>query len=157
MLNIDIDEGLNVSNVGDKFPKFIPPETDQNKAAVFNDSFTSQENSEVIGSFTEDGRLKGFFCSKTVFNLSEKILTEAEIKVLEKGLDFAPIQKTLNEPELRKDFEEFSRRIRCKWNFRKEQTNNFSEIAGFRPKSRWKPSNGHASLEVFLRRKRAFF
>ena len=39
--------------------------------------------------------------------MSKKILTEAEIKVLEKGLDFAPIQKTLNEPELRKDFEEF--------------------------------------------------
>ena len=112
MLNIDIDEGLNVSNVGDKFPKFIPPETDQNKATVFNDSFTSQENSEVIGSFTEDGRLKEFFCSKTVFNLSEKLLTEAEIKVLEKGLDFTPVQKTLNEPELRKDFEEFSRRTR---------------------------------------------
>ena len=112
MLNIDINEGLNVSNVGDKFPKLVPPETDQNKATVFNDSSTSQENSEAISSFTEDGRLKGFFCSKTVFNLSEKLLTEAEIKVLEKGLDFTPVQKTLNEPELRKDFEEFSRRTR---------------------------------------------
>ena len=49
--------------------------------------------------------------------------------MLEKGLDFAPIQKTLNEPELRKDFEEFSRRMRCKWNFRNEPTNNFSEIS----------------------------
>ena len=114
MLNIDINEGLNVSNVGDKFPKLVPPEKDQNKATVFNDSSTSQENSEAISSFTEDGRLKGFFCSKTVFNLSEKLLTEAEIKVLEKGLDFTPVQKTLNEPELRKDFEEFSRTIRCK-------------------------------------------
>ena len=89
-------------------------ETDQNKTAVFNDSSTSEKNSEAIGSLTEDGRLKGFFCSKTVFNLSKKILTEAEIKVLEKGLDFAPIQKTLNERELRKDFEEFSRKMRCK-------------------------------------------
>ena len=53
--------------------------------------------------------LKKIFCFNTIFNLSKKILTEAEIKVLEieKGLDFAPIQKTLNEPELRKDFEEF--------------------------------------------------
>ena len=117
MLNMDINEGLNVSNVGDKFPKLVPPEPNQNKTAVLNDSSTSKKNSEDIGFFTEDGRLKGFFCSKTVFNLTKKILTEAEIKVLEKGLDFAPIQKILNEPELRKDFEEFSLRMRCKWNF----------------------------------------
>ena len=61
MLNIDINEGLNVFNVGDKFPKLVPPETDQNKNAIFNDSSTSGKNSEAIGSFTEDGRLKRFF------------------------------------------------------------------------------------------------
>ena len=107
MLDIDINKGLNVSNLGDNFLKVVPPETEQNETAVFSDSSTSEKNSEAKGSFTEDGRLKGFFCSKTVFNLSKKVLTEAEINVLEKGLDFAPIEKTLNEPELRKDFEEF--------------------------------------------------
>ena len=35
-------------------------------------------------------------------------VTETEISVLEKGLDFAPIQKSLNEPEFRKDFGELS-------------------------------------------------
>ena len=64
MLNIGINEGLNVSNVGDKFPKRILPETDKNKTAVLNDSSTSEKNSEVIGSFTEDGRLKIFFALK---------------------------------------------------------------------------------------------
>ena len=72
--------------------------------------------------------------------------------MLEKGLDFALIQKTLNEPEIRKDFEEFSLRMRFKWNFRNEPTNNFNEIPAFRPKSGWKPPKGHASLEVFLSR-----
>ena len=62
----------------------------------------------------ESCRLKGYFCSKTVFNLNKNVLTETEIKVLEKGLHFAPFPKTLNEPELRKDFEEFSCRMRCK-------------------------------------------
>ena len=37
---------------------------------------------------------------------------ETEISVLEKG-GFAPIQKSLNGPELRKDFEEFSHRMLC--------------------------------------------
>ena len=81
-----------MSNIGDKIPKVVPPETDQNKTAVFNDSSTSEKNLDAKGSILEDGCLKGFLCSKTVFNLSKKILTEAEIKVLEKDLDFAPIQ-----------------------------------------------------------------
>ena len=67
---------------------------------------------------TSEGRLEGYFCSDTVFNLSRKVLTDTEIRILEKGLDFAPIQNKINEPELRTDFEEFSRRMRTKWHFR---------------------------------------
>ena len=63
---------------------------------------------------TDDSRMKGYFCSDTVFNLSNKVLTEDEIKVLEKGLDFVPIQRKVNEPELRQDFENFYRRMRIK-------------------------------------------
>ena len=37
--------------------------------------------------------------------------------MLEKGFDFVPLEKTLNEPELRKNIEEFSRSMRCKCNF----------------------------------------
>ena len=48
--------------------------------------------------------MKEYFCSDTVFNLSNKVLTEHEIKVLEKRLDFAPIQRKVNEAELRQDF-----------------------------------------------------
>ena len=87
ILIIDINEGFNVSNVGDKFPKLVPLETDQYKTAVFNDSSMSEKNSEATSSFTEDGRLKGYFCSKKFFSLRKKIPTKAEIKVLEKGLD----------------------------------------------------------------------
>ena len=75
-----------------------------------------------------------------------------EVTVSEKGLDFAPIQKTLNKLEFRNNFEEFSCRMRCKWNFRNEPTNIFNETPAFRPKSRWKPLKRHASLEVFLSR-----
>ena len=74
-------------------------------------------------SIAESSRLKGYFCSKT-----------------------------LNEPELRNDFEEISRRMQCKWHFRNEVSENFSETPSFRPKSVWKPPKGHASLEVFLSR-----
>ena len=69
---------------------------------------------------------------------------------MERRLDFAPVQRTLNEPEFCKDFEEFCRRMRCKWHFRNEVSETFSEIPTFRPKSSWLPPKGHASLEIFL-------
>ena len=85
-----------------------------------------------------------------MFNLSKKVLTDIEIKVLEKGLDYAPIQNKINEPELRRDFEEFCRRMRLKWHFHNEPTPNFKEAPVFAPKSTWKTPKGHPSLEVFL-------
>ena len=36
-----------------------------------------------------------------------RVLSGAEIKILEKGLNFGPIQIKINEPELREDLEEF--------------------------------------------------
>ena len=41
--------------------------------------FTAEKSPKPV-----NGRLKKYFCSKTVFNLSRKVLTEAEIRVLEK-------------------------------------------------------------------------
>ena len=42
--NIDINEGLNVSDVGDKFPKVFWPEADQNKTAAFKDFILPKKN-----------------------------------------------------------------------------------------------------------------
>ena len=99
---------------------------------------------------SDESRIRGYFCSDTIFNLSSRVLSEDEIKVLEKGLHFAPIQRKVNEPELRQDFEKFCRRMRIKWHFRNEPSDNFSEIPAFPPKSSWKPPTGHPNLEVFL-------
>ena len=104
----------------------------------------------VSSNNTETTRLIGHFCSDTVFNLIKRVLTDAEISVLEKGLDYAPILNKINEPELRTDFEEFCRRMRLKWYFRNEPTSNFSEVPAFRTKSTWNPPKGHPNLEVFL-------
>ena len=63
---------------------------------------------------TNLGRLRGHIFSDTIFNLSHRVLSEAEIKVLEKRLDFAPIQRKINEPKLREPFNEFCRHMRVK-------------------------------------------
>ena len=74
-----------------------------------------KKRSEVMkdstsGLTTVENTLCGYFCSETIFNLSHGMLTDTETKVLEKGLDFAPIQRKINEPELRR-----CRRMRLKW------------------------------------------
>ena len=50
-------------------------------------------------------------------NISRKVLTETEIRVLEKGLGFAPTPTGINESDLKRDFNKFSRKMRCKWYF----------------------------------------
>ena len=95
-------------------------------------------------------RIRGYFCSDTVFDLSSKVLMDIETNICEKGLDFAPSLNKINELEPRKDFEEFCRRTRIKWYCRNDFLENFSEKPGFTPKSKWKLPKGHPSLEIFL-------
>ena len=54
-------------------------------------------------------RFKCYFCSGTVFNLSSRVLSESS---LEKGLDFVPFQRKVNELELRRDSEGFCKCMR---------------------------------------------
>ena len=112
-------------------------------------SITTDEPSINRATLTDEQRVS-LFCSRTVFNLSHKILTEIELKLLEKGLDFAPVKRTLNQSGLRKDSEEICRRMRYKWHFCNEVFETFGEIPAFRPKSSWLPPKGHAKLKIFL-------
>ena len=77
-------------------------------------------------------------------------MTETEIRVLEKGLGFAATPTKLNEIDLRADFNEFARKMRCKWFFRNKPTENFSEAPAFHVKSNWNPPKGQSAIEIFL-------
>ena len=133
-----------------------PPKTINNTSIASNSSnsfsksgdfetFNTQDILEELGNVekakehdvnvTRLGRLRGHFCSDTIFNLSHRVLSDAEIKILEKGLDCAPIQRKINEPELREDFEEFCFRMGVKCYFRNEPSKSFSNKPAFSPKS----------------------
>ena len=77
-------------------------------------------------------------------------MTETEIRFLEKGLGFAPTPTTINETDLGDDFNEFARKMRCKWFFSTKPTENFSEAPAFRVKSNWNPPKDHPAIEIFL-------
>ena len=98
---------------------------------------------------TSERRLTGQFSSETIFNLNGRVLTDAEIKILEKGLDFAPLQRKINESELKQDFKDFCRSMQLKWYFWDERQ-QFSETPAFSAKSSQNPPRGHSCLEVFL-------
>ena len=87
----------------------------------------SELQKPIKGTIGLSARLEGYFCSDTVFNLSNRVLSDSEIKVLEKCLDFAPIQGKIDEPELSKDFNELCRRMKIKWIFQNEPSQDFSE------------------------------
>ena len=95
-------------------------------------------------------RISRYFCSDTVFNLSKKVLIDSEIKLLEKGLHYGPIQNKTKKPESRRDFEGFCRRMTLKWHFRNAPTPYFKEKPVVAPKSTWKPSKAHPNLQAFL-------
>ena len=113
------DEKLNSSRIATSLPKMINNTSiASNSSNSFSKSgdfetFDTQDRElldilEELGNVekakehdvnvTSLGRLRGHFCSDTIFNLSHRVLSDAEIKILEKGLDFAPIQRKINEP-----------------------------------------------------------
>ena len=75
---------------------------------------------EQIAPLANSERIKGYFCSDTVFNLSNKVLSQTKVSVLEKDLAVLLTPNMINEADLRRDFNEFSRKMRCKLYFRDE-------------------------------------
>ena len=69
--------------------------------------------------------IKGSLSSDSVVNLSTKVLSKTEIKVLEKGLGFSPTWSFINESDLERDFDDFARKMRYKWYFRNESPDTF--------------------------------
>ena len=56
---------------------------------------------EMSENINVSNRIQGYISSDTVFDLS-KVLSETEMKVIVKRLDFAPIQNNINGPKLRR-------------------------------------------------------
>ena len=62
-------------------------------------------------------------------------LTKTEIKFIERGLGFVSTLNLIKEADFRRNFEDFSRKMSCRFYFRNEPFDNFSNVPAFRPKS----------------------
>ena len=68
-----------------------------------------------------DGRLQSNFVSKNVVNLSKRNLTDCEISLLSKGLNFVPTSNKIDKTKLKRELEALGRMLRLKWHFRNEE------------------------------------
>ena len=86
--------------------------------------------------------------STKIINLSRKKITNAEQKILEKGLKFTPTPEKENSYELKQDLFEFERKLRlAEYFFGKEDT----DISIVRNKSNFIPKkNRNAALEKYV-------
>ena len=66
-------------------------------------------------------RLEGKFISKNVINLSRRNLSSAEIPLLSKGLKFVPTTNRIDQANLKRELEEYGRKLRLMWLFRYDE------------------------------------
>ena len=72
-----------------------------------------------------NGCLKGYFCSDVVFNLSNKVLSGTEINFLGKRWRYTPSPLFINESDVKRNFEDFVRKMLCKWYLRNDVTGSY--------------------------------
>ena len=59
-------------------------------------SIVKSDGMSTKATLTDEGCHQGSFCSETIFNLSQIEFSEIKTQSLQKELDFAPIQKSIN-------------------------------------------------------------
>ena len=95
-----------------------------------------------------DNRLQGNFVGKNVVNLSRRNLTDSEISLLSKGLNFVPTSNTIDKAKLKTELEALGRILRLKWHFKNEE--NEFDLDQFKPKSSFNPRNKDAAIEIYI-------
>ena len=102
----------------------------------------ANDHQERNTAFYKRLRLEGKFVNKNVFNLSRRNLSPPEIFLLSKGLKFGPSANKIDRAKLKRELEEYGRKLRLMWHFRNDEQTFTAEK--FRPKSSFNPRNKDA-------------
>ena len=84
------------------------------------------------------------------FSLSESVLIENEIKLLDKGLNSIPTTKKLNRLQTKNDLEKLGRDIKLRMFYQNDLSPSFSEKPAFKVTSSWTPPIRDLELELYL-------
>ena len=94
--------------------------------------------------------MEGKFESQNVFNLSDRVLTENEIKVLDKGLNFVPTPEKLDRLQIKNNPEKLGRDIKMRMFYQNDLSPSVSEKPAFKVPSSWTPPIRDVELELCL-------
>ena len=97
--------------------------------------------------------MEGKFESQNVFNLSDRVLTENEIKVLDKGLNFVPTPEKLDRLQIKNDLAKLGRLgrdIKLRMFYKNDLSPSFSEKPAFKVPSSWTPPIRDVQIELYL-------
>ena len=108
----------------------------------------ANDHQDINTAFYKGLRLEGKFFSKNVFNLSRRNLSSPETSLLSKGLKFVPSANKIDWAILRRELEEYRRKLRLMWHFQNDEQTFTAEK--FRPKSSFKPRHKDAIIETYL-------
>ena len=112
---------------------------------------SSSNNSPENNAETSDSkRMEGKFASQNVFNLSDRVLTENEIKVLDKVLNFVPTPEKLDRLQIKNDLEKLGRDIKLRMFYQNDLSPSFSEKPAFKVPSSWTPPIRDVQHELYL-------
>ena len=106
----------------------------------------TENNAEIPNS----KRMEGKFLSQNVFNLSDRVLTENEIKVLDKGLNFVPTPEKSDRLQIKNELEKLGRDIKLRMFYQNDLSPSFSEKPAFKVPSSWTPPIRDVQLELYL-------
>ena len=94
-------------------------EQDYSESTDTEEQHSQNELDYKKAELTSNGRLKGFFVSENVVNLSNRKLSKAEVSLLSKGLKFCPTPNSVDKLVLKEYLENFGRILRLKWHYKK--------------------------------------
>ena len=89
-------------------------------------------------------RLERKFVSKNVINLSKRKLFRSEISLLSKGLKLVPSANKIDRAKLKRELEEYGRKLRLMWHFRNDDRTFSTDKSSFNPR------NKDAIIETYL-------
>ena len=92
--------------------------------------------------------MEGKFVSQNVFNLSNRVLTENEIKVLDRRLNFVPTPEKPDRLQIKNDLEKLQRDIKLRMFYQNDLSPSISETPAFKVPSSWTPPIRDVQLEL---------
>ena len=149
---------LNIDDSDSKSDASSPNDSMEESQYVEEQDYSESTNTEKqnyqnepdykIAEVTSNDRLKGFFVSENVVNLSNRKLSEAEVSLLSKGLKFCLTPNSVDKSVLKEDLEKFGGTLRLKWHYRNDERT--FDPNPFRPKSKFNPSKTDVAIELYL-------